>query len=68
MILIRYIKTGQELKEWDVEHSAGGSSTTFRSFRLSGDVSIVGIPISQYTGIYDKWLIIRFSIAFVFMM
>lgn len=78
MILVKYIRTGRELKEWEADTEFGttlGSFRDYNSFRKLSFRIDDGTPIAQNlnvlaqtTGIYDRWLIIRFSIAFVFMM
>lgn len=69
MILVKYIQIGRELKEWEVGTELGSHSSWRKlSFRLDDGSRITQNVLTQTTGIYDKWLIIRFSIAFVFMM
>lgn len=66
MILIKYIQTRRELKTWEVATRIDGR-TTWRSFRLEDDASVSEMPTIHSTGIYDNWLLTRFSVAFVFM-
>lgn len=71
--MLKYIRTGRELKEWEAETGFGDldqASWRKLSFRID-DGSAMGQSVNvfaQTTGIYDRWLVIRFSIAFVFMM
>lgn len=70
LILFKYIKTRRELKKWEVATYVDGR-TTWRSFRLSDDEDANGQPRQQTQtlharGIYDNWLLTRFSVAFVF--
>lgn len=67
MILIKYISTRRELKTWEVATHVDGR-TTWRSFRLSDDAPADQMPAQHSMGIYDNWLLVRFSVAFVFMM
>lgn len=67
MILIKYINTRRELKTWEVATHVNGH-TTWRSFRLSDDAPAEQMPAQHSLGIYDNWLLVRFSVAFVFMM
>lgn len=55
-----------ELKTWEVATHVDGR-TTWRSFRLNDDASATEMQTSHSTGIYDTWLLTRFSVAFVFM-
>lgn len=66
LILLKYIRTRMELKTWEVATHVDGR-TTWRSFRLDDDASATEMPTSHSTGIYDTWLLTRFSVAFVFM-
>lgn len=67
MILVKYIKTRRELKTWEVATHVDGR-TTWRTFRpLQDDTSRAEMPTSHSVGIYDNWLLTRFSVAFVFM-
>lgn len=71
IILVKYIRTGRELKEWDVGTGFGDlDQTSWRklSFRFDDGTQVTQNVFAQTTGIYDRWLVIRFSIAFVFMM
>lgn len=70
LILFKYIQTRRELKKWEVATYVDGR-TTWRSFRLSDDENPNGLPrqqaqMSHARGIYDNWLLTRFSVAFVF--
>lgn len=67
MILIKYIITRRELKCWEVATRVNGH-TTWRSFRLSDDTPAERMPAQHAMGIYDNWLLVRFSVAFFFMM
>jgi len=58
-ILCRYIHTRRQIATWNVrygEHSSAGTNTAATS--SSG-------PTLPRQGIHDRWLVIRFSIAFV---
>ncbi|KAK8080604.1 hypothetical protein PG997_008422 [Apiospora hydei] len=64
MILIRYIQTRRQLKTWS--HGYGKKSTSTETTSNGPHISGGGSkPQSQ--GIYDRWLLIRFTIAFVFL-
>lgn len=66
MILAKYIRTRMELKAWEVATYIDGR-TTWRSFQLEDDTPVSEMPTCHSTGIYDNWLLTRFSVAFVFM-
>ncbi|PSR92049.1 hypothetical protein BD289DRAFT_196596 [Coniella lustricola] len=66
LILTKYIKTRRELKKWEVATHVDGR-TTWRSFRLADDDTGGTPSVAHSTGIYDNWLITRFSIAFAFL-
>lgn len=67
MILCKYIITRRELKSWEVTTRVDGH-TTWRSFRLSDDATANQMPAQHAMGIYDNWLLVRFSVASFFMM
>lgn len=68
MIMVKYIRTGKELKQWDVSSEFGDyKSWRTLSFRVDDGTPITPNVFEQTTGIYDRWLIVRFSIAFFFM-
>lgn len=66
MMLIKYIITRRELKSWEVTTHVDGH-TTWRSFRLSDDAPADHMPPQHSMGIYDNWLLVRFSVTFFFM-
>lgn len=74
LIIVKYVQTGRELKEWKAEAGFGDldqASWRKLSFRIDDGSAAAAQNVNvfaQTTGIYDRWLIIRFSIAFVFMM
>lgn len=68
MILIKYIQTRRELKSWEVATHDVDGHTTWRSYRLDDDdAPAEGGPAQHHAGIYDNWLLVRFSVAFFFM-
>lgn len=67
LILIKYILTRRELKSWEVSTHAVDGHTTWRSFRLEDDAPPSSSQQHTMRGIYDNWLLVRFSVAFFFM-
>lgn len=74
LIIVKYVQTGRELKKWRAEAGFGDlDQASWRKLSFRIDDGSAAAPqnvnvFAQTTGIYDRWLIIRFSIAFVFMM
>ncbi|KAK6827974.1 hypothetical protein PG990_009605 [Apiospora arundinis] len=64
MILIRYIHTRRMLKTWS--HGYGKKSSTTGT-TSNGPQSSGGGQRPRSQGIYDRWLLIRFTIAFIFL-
>ncbi|KAK7958266.1 hypothetical protein PG996_010294 [Apiospora saccharicola] len=64
MILIRYVHTRRMLKTWSHGYGKKSSSTETTS---NGPQTTSGGPQRPLQSIYDRWLLIRFTIAFVFL-
>ncbi|KAK8106107.1 hypothetical protein PG999_009466, partial [Apiospora kogelbergensis] len=64
MILSRYIHTRRMLKTWS--HGYGKKSST-NGTTSNGPHSSSGGHKPRSQGIYDRWLLIRFTIAFIFL-
>lgn len=59
VILVKYIYTRRQLQNWDVQY--GQTAHSFTS-----DLKLDATPPQRDT-IYDSWLMIRFTIAFIFL-
>jgi hypothetical protein len=62
-ILARYIQSRRQLVSWSVEY--GNQPTSKGSGLARNSTSFAAHP--QHHGVYDPWLMTRFTIAFVVM-
>lgn len=63
MILLKYIETRRQLRTFSVGY---GKKSASSSTNPSSTIGRLGKPLRpERQGIYDKWLMLRFTIAFI---
>ena len=63
-VLIRYVRTRQKFTQWSPPNWNSGS-TSQGGTELTGSQDSSHRNLSGRRGLYDRWLMVRFTIAFV---
>ena len=63
--LVRYILTRKKLSNWPGEGSSATAATQGTGMQSTATQSSTGKALVKKEGLYDRWLMIRFTIAFV---